>query len=430
MFSILTQTITVSIYATEKPRVLILRLKKRSDSTGWGGVAAHTISLYKKLLESGIESYILVPANSIPEQHLKDQNLPYFTFKDDASFNSETANNFGDRENMYKAALDICEKYKINIIHINFDKEISIAKKLCNSLSKIQKIDIVYQKHGINQNNLKVSVFNGISAFISIDKLLIDQMLNEKKHGTTNIKHIQLLPPITTISQNKKIDLSLSKEEFFEKNFNIKINPTRPIVSCVAHFFKCKNHENLFKAIHKLIYEHKMPLQLLLAGEGTIEMSNYLKRLVEDLQLQDYVKFLGFVSDVPTLLSYSDINVLVSKQESFGLAAIEASILKKPMVVSSETGVANAFIIHKQTGLVCNPDSVEDIALQIKYLIDNPIIAKKIGEAAHKIVSPYYLLNGLTLEYIKIYTQILKDNERNLEKIQHYQAMSRNFNLG
>lgn len=430
IFSILTQTITASIYTTEKPRVLILRLKKQSDSTGWGGVAAHTISLYKNLLEAGIEAHILVPANSVPEEHLKNQNLPYFTFKDNASFNSKASDNFGDPESIYRTALDICEKYKINIIHINFNKEISIAKKLCEARSKIQKIDIVYQKHGIKQNNLKVSAFNGISAFISVDKSLIDQMLNEKKHGTNKINHIQLLPPITAISQNKKIDINLSKEEFFLKKFNIEINSTNPIVCCVAHFFQCKNHENLFKAVHKLIHEYKIPVQLLLAGEGTIEMSNYLKGLVKNLQLQDNVHFLGFVSDVPTLLTYSDMNVLVSKQESFGLAAIEASILKKPVIVSSGTGVANTFIIHNKTGLVCDPDSVEDIALQIKYLIDNPEIAKKFGDAAYKIVKPYYLSNGLTLEYIKIYTQIIKDNEKKLEKILHHQSMDRHFKLG
>ena len=225
-FSILTQTITASIYSTEKPRVLILRLKKQSDSTGWGGVAAHTISLYKNLLEAGIEAHILVPANSVPEEHLKNQNLPYFTFKDNASFNSKASDNFGDPESIYRTALDICEKYKINIIHINFDEEISIAKKLCDTLSNIQKIDIVYQSHGVKKSTFNVHKFVGISAFISVNKPLIDQMINEKKHGTTNIKHIQLLPPITTINQNKKIDFSLAKEAIFEKIFNTKINLT------------------------------------------------------------------------------------------------------------------------------------------------------------------------------------------------------------
>lgn len=127
--------------SSKQPRVLMLRLKK-NGTVGWGGVAAHTLFLYKNLLQAGVKAYILIPANSVPEQHFKEQNLPYFTFKDGVSFEAGLADGDGDSYSMYKKALDLCKKYKINIIHANFGKEVAVAKKICSALKKTQKVDV------------------------------------------------------------------------------------------------------------------------------------------------------------------------------------------------------------------------------------------------------------------------------------------------
>lgn len=409
----LMQSVCVVFSSNQVPHVLILRQRKRG-TTDWGGIATHTLTLYKKLLENGIDVHMLVPANSPPEKHLLEQNLPFFTFKDDKSFIDESGDCFGDPESMYRTALDICKNYQINIIHVNLAKEIKIAKKLSSAFKKKQKIEIVYQHHGFASSNTtsKLGAFTGISAFISVNKDFIEYL----KQNNPGIKEIKYLPPITQLYQNKKMEEGLAKDEFFKKRFNIKINPVDPVLCCVAHFFPCKNHEILFKAIHKLIHDYQLPVQLVLAGDGTAERSTFLRKKVEQLQLQNNVHFLGFVTNIPELLLYSDIKVLVSKQDPFALAVIEASLMKKPVVISKEIGVANTFIFHEKTGLLCDPNSIDDIALQIQRLIQAPSLAKELGGAAYDMASAYYLLNGLALEYINIYKRVLKNSTKPLKE--------------
>jgi glycosyltransferase involved in cell wall biosynthesis len=405
--SILVQVVPNVLALDDKdPRVLILRIKKRG-TIGWGGVSTHTLSLYKSLLEAGVKTYILVPYNSIPEQHLKDENLSYFTFKDGSSWNDKLLD--GDPESIYQVALELCKKYKINIIHVNFDKEVKVAKKICSALGSAQKIDIVYQKHASPNLSLPIKngSFGGVSAVISTTKLYIDKLEKAKKLGKINVKCVKCLPPMTQLNRINIFDEGLSKGEFFRKKFDIEINSENIVLCCVAHLFQCKNHENLFIAVHKLIYECHIPVKLLLAGDGTPEMRNYLEKKVVELQLQDDVIFWGFVNNIPELLFYSDIKVLVSKRDSFGLAVIEAALMKKPMVISSKTGIANSFIFHNKTGLLCDPNSIDDIASQIKYLIKHPNEAKVLGDAAYDMVKEYYLSNCLTMEYIKFYKEIL-----------------------
>jgi|WetSurMetagenome_2_1015567.scaffolds.fasta_scaffold72282_2 glycosyltransferase involved in cell wall biosynthesis len=439
ILTVLAQSTCLIFPSDEEPRVLILRLRKRG-TVEWGGVATHTLTLYKSLLQIGVKAHILVPADSPPAEQLKDQNLPFFTFKGDDTaddtikdigdpdINCEVPSPFylnylpsisneeslfspyekksliwGNPDSLYDTALDICKNYKINIIHVNFVREMQIAKKICKSLEGTQKISIVSQQHGLPTSY--VDYLAGASAFISTNKRAI-QLVQEKKLG---IKCIKLLPPMTQFKTNQTIDENLSKKAFFKKRFGITIHPSIPILCCVAHFFNCKNHENLFKAIHKLTHTYKIPIQLMLAGDGKEARIHYLKRMAKHLRIQKNVYFLGFVTNIQEFLFYSDIKVLVSKKEPFALAAIEAALMKKPMVISKNAGVTDTFILHKKTGLLCDPYSVKNIAQQIKYLIENPSLAKKLGEAAFTMVSKYYLEKGLIQEYVNVYEEVLKD---------------------
>lgn len=381
------------------PRVLIVRLRK-TGTIDWGGVSTHTLTLYKKLLEIGISAHILVPKDSPLEKKLQAEGLPFFTFTGHGPSSDDADQTFDNASNAYKTALEICQRYDINILHINFFSEIAVANELRSALEKSQKINIVFQQHGV-ANHASHSLA-GISAFISFDKASI-HCVEEQNLG---IKSIRLLPPITQINKDNKIDESLSRNEFFQKRFNITIPPKIPVLCCVGHFFTCKNHEGLFKAVHKLMYAYKTPVHLVLAGKGEQERTIYLKQMAKSLGIQDKVSFLGFVPNVQELLFYSDIKVLVSKKEPFGLAVIEAALMKKPVVISNRIGIADAFIIHNQTGLLCNPCSPTDIALQIKYLIKNKAIAQRFGQAAYDVVKDYYSSNGLVLEYLNIYKEI------------------------
>ena len=152
----------------------------------------------------------------------------------------------------------------------------------------------------------------------------------------------------------------------------------------VANFEACKNHKILFEAVNKLIYKDKYPVQVALAGRGALEKS--FREQVDALKIKEYVHFLGFTSLVPELLFHSDIKVLTSKHESFGVSLVEAALMKKPIIFSKSGDAANVLIINEKTGLLFNPENAADLAAQIKKILQNPEFGKKLGQAAFDLV--------------------------------------------
>ena len=106
--------------------------------------------------------------------------------------------------------------------------------------------------------------------------------------------------------------------------------------------------------------------KLLLVGEG--ELKNEIEQLVErDLSLKDRVVFLGFRKDVSEIIHSSDVFVVPSKYEGFGLVAIEAMACGCPVVASDVAGLSS---IVKGYGLLADPQNPESFVKQIRSLED------------------------------------------------------------
>ena len=130
-----------------------------------------------------------------------------------------------------------------------------------------------------------------------------------------------------------------SKVDFFRKNFNVYID-NHPVICMIANLFKYKNHELLLNAIANLIHKDKILVEIFLAGdEGDVSQAS-LQQLASNLKISKHVHFLGFTKLIPELLYYSDIKVLCSKKEAFGIVLMEAALMKKPIILSRSADMA------------------------------------------------------------------------------------------
>ena len=87
--------------------------------------------------------------------------------------------------------------------------------------------------------------------------------------------------------------------------------------------------------------------------------------------------------DVPEVVASSDVVVIPSVSEGFGLTTLEACALGKA-VVATNVGAIPEIIIDGETGLLVNPKSPEEITDKVSFLLDNPSVAKSIGRNAAK----------------------------------------------
>jgi len=148
------------------------------------------------------------------------------------------------------------------------------------------------------------------------------------------------------------------------------------VVGIVAALEERKGHRYLFDAAAALKRRgHR--IKYLVAGEGPVRRQ--LEEQVKALNLADEVRFCGFVSDAPDLLSQIDIFILPSLYEGLGVAVLEAMAAGKP-VIASRVGGLPELVADGETGLLVAPKNVEGLVEAIARLADDESLARAMGK--------------------------------------------------
>ena len=170
-----------------------------------------------------------------------------------------------------------------------------------------------------------------------------------------------------------------------------------------SNFRKVKRVDDvihIFKKVHDQI-----PSKLLLIGDGPERRK--MEDLCRKLGLCDEIRFLGKQDAVEELLAISDLFLMPSGSESFGLAALEAMACEVP-VISSNVGGLPELNINGVTGFLSNLGKVNEMAKNAISLLENESLLNKFRHNALKQAKRFDLENILP-EYEKYYEFILKN---------------------
>ncbi|MHA1402955.1 MAG: glycosyltransferase family 4 protein [Candidatus Helarchaeota archaeon] len=173
----------------------------------------------------------------------------------------------------------------------------------------------------------------------------------------------------------------------------------------VRKFYKRKGLQYLIQALPGVIDE--IPdVKLILLGDGPLKKT--LERQVKELNISNHVIFTGMVPNrkVPEYLAAADACLVPSLEEGFGVAAVEAMAMKKPLISTQAGGLRE--VVDEKTTILVPPRDSQAIAQAIIRLWKNPEMRKKLGEAGRKKVLQKFNWNRAAREYIKLYNQILK----------------------
>jgi N-acetyl-alpha-D-glucosaminyl L-malate synthase BshA len=153
----------------------------------------------------------------------------------------------------------------------------------------------------------------------------------------------------------------------------------------------------------------QVPARLLMVGDGP-DMAEAI-RLSKALGLADRVEFLGEQELVVPLLSASDVFLLPSAQESFGLAALEAMACEVP-VVASKVGGLPEVVEHGVSGYLHPPADLEGMAQSVTTLLTDPALHRSMAEAARRSARERYCESKIVPLYESCYQQVLEQPAR------------------
>ena len=169
------------------------------------------------------------------------------------------------------------------------------------------------------------------------------------------------------------------------------------IITHISNFRKVKRIEDVVRAFD--IIHRKVPCKLLLVGDGPER--NNIEKLCRELGNCSEVRFLGKQDAIEDLLAISDLFMLPSEQESFGLAALEAMACHVPIISSNAGGLAE---INKDgvTGFLSNVGDVDSLAANSLKLLSNETLLNQFKENAYNVAKEFSLENILPI-YEKYY---------------------------
>lgn len=180
------------------------------------------------------------------------------------------------------------------------------------------------------------------------------------------------------------------------------------IITHISNFRKVKRIPDVLHVFNKI--QEKIPSKLIMVGEGPEKEG--AEMLCEDLGISDKVIFLGNSNEIDKILCFSDLFLLPSESESFGLAALEAMINKVP-VISSNAGGIPEVNIHGVTGFLSDIGDVEDMALNALAILKKDETLNLFKLNAVREAQRFDILKVLPL-YEEVYERAYKARFRNV----------------
>jgi glycosyltransferase involved in cell wall biosynthesis len=168
--------------------------------------------------------------------------------------------------------------------------------------------------------------------------------------------------------------------EFNKDDYRLECRRADPQLIIAGRIEVFKGHHFLIDAMPGILEEFPS-VKLLVLGEGS-EKNNCINH-VHALGIAGHVEFLGYKSHPYSFISHSDIIVLPSLLEPFGLVFIEAFALKTP-VVAFDTPAGNEIMENNKTALLVKRGDSKGLAEKIIYLLHNRAKSNKIAEQAYE----------------------------------------------
>ena len=170
------------------------------------------------------------------------------------------------------------------------------------------------------------------------------------------------------------------------------------IVTMVAAFRVEKDHETLLRAMKMLPQNYR----LCFVGGGPREVADSVKAICHELGLDDRVDFMGIRMDVPDILERSDVVVMSSHWEGFGLAALEAMAACRPVVATDVGGLRD---IVAGAGLLFPHRDDKELAYSIRWLCEHPDQYREVSIRCQERAK-LYDISCTVNQYLNLYNKL------------------------
>jgi N-acetyl-alpha-D-glucosaminyl L-malate synthase BshA len=365
---------------------------------GGSGVVATELGL--ELARSGHEIHFITYSQPVrlallnPNVHYHEVNVPEYPL-----FHYQP----------YELALssklvDMVKLYKIDLLHVHYAIPHAYAGYMAKQMLKEEgiKIPMVTTLHGTDITLVGNHPFYKPAVSFSINKsdvvTSVSQNLKDETYKLFNIKRdIHVIPNFIELDKIK-IDSNIACHR------SVMANENEKIITHISNFRKVKRIPDVIQIFYKI--QQQIPSKLMMVGDGPEK--EIAENLCQKLGISDRVIFFGNSNEIDKILSYTDLFLLPSETESFGLAALEAMAWGVP-VISSNSGGLSEVNFEGVSGFLSDVGNTDEMAQNAIKILGNASKLAEFKENALAVAKQFDIKNIVPI-YEKLYEEALNKN--------------------
>jgi len=294
----------------------------------------------------------------------------------------------------------VAENENLDLLHVHYAIPHSISAILAReSIKSHRRLPVITTLHGTD-----ITLVGADRSYLPITKYALEQsdgvtaISNYLKQATTEqfgFDRLQVIPNFVCPDEYKpKIDCDL--REYLTPDGS-------PVLVHVSNFRPVKRPVDCVEIFARVLKRTKA--RLVMVGDGS-ERTNCIHR-ARCLGVADECVFVGKQARIVDYLCASDILLLPSEQESFGLAALEAMACELP-VIASRVGGLPEVVDDGETGFLSPVGDIDKMAENAYRLLSDKKYRRQMGRAARASAIARYSTHKIIPQYIEFYERILK----------------------
>ena len=297
--------------------------------------------------------------------------------------------------------VDMVKLHKIDLLHVHYAIPHAYAGYMAKQMLKSEgiKIPMVTTLHGTDITLVGNHPFYKTAVTFSINKsdvvTSVSQNLKEETYSLFDIKKdIHVIPNFIELDKIKNIAKIAT-------NRSVMANENERIITHISNFRKVKRIPDVIDIFYKI--QQKIPSKLMMVGDGPEKEK--AENLCYKLGISDKVIFFGNSNEIDKILSFTDLFLLPSETESFGLAALEAMAWGVP-VISSNTGGLPEVNFDGISGYLSDVGNTQEMAQNAIKILENDNTLLEFKNNATTTAKQFDIENIVTL-YENLYKDIL-----------------------
>ncbi len=303
--------------------------------------------------------------------------------------------------------VDVARYEKLDLLHVHYAIPHATSAVLARDILKKQSqtIPVVTTLHGtditiVGQDasyrpvvTYSINASDGVTA--------VSNFLRKETYDAFDIQvPIEVIPNFIDTKHFYRLEKDHFRKALCETDQKVIVH--------VSNFRRIKNVSHVVEVFHRILQEG-LSARLLLVGDGP-DRSN-VEQLSRDLGIQESVRFLGKQDPIQEILSISDLFLLTSGSESFGLAPLEAMACNVP-VVCSDIGGLPELVDGSGAGYLCPVGDIDAFSESCIQILTDHESHARMSQQARKYVVNHYDTHAIVAQYEAYYEEIIDQVQR------------------